>query len=97
MENPGKVSNKKCLIVEFLNEKNKNGDAPIEVGFLEWLKTNDQANLKNIIKNKTVVKIFWPVNIKVAEAANLNRNLEKIQWNEYSAVVLETGGKTFSY
>ena len=85
------VDDAKCILVTFVNEKDDTGQGLIRTGYLCWLKSNDQENIADIIKDSTVVAIQWPkCDVKCAKAMKKLRNVE---FEKCAVKILARGGK----
>uniref|UniRef100_A0ABD2W894 BEN domain-containing protein n=1 Tax=Trichogramma kaykai TaxID=54128 RepID=A0ABD2W894_9HYME len=80
-----KLSNDKCILVEFLNENNL-----IQTGFVEFLNQDDQKKLEEIIENKKSIIVNWP-QIKIEQAQSMMKKLEKAEFKQDIVRILATG------
>ncbi|KAL7292062.1 hypothetical protein TKK_0014340 [Trichogramma kaykai] len=80
-----KLSNDKCILVEFPNENNL-----IQTGFVEFLNKDDQKKLEEIIENKKSIIVNWP-QIKIEQAQSMMKKLEKAEFKQDIVFILATG------
>lgn len=81
-------TNEECALFEFPNDKKA-----IAPGFIQWISSDDEKNIQDIIKQEKIIKVSWPSNYNVSEASKMNK-LKDIKYTQYMAKVRAVGGKS---
>lgn len=82
-----KLSDDKCLVVEFINERQK----PVQVGFQAWLKEEDKSDLHHLLNSEVIIR--WPIKEDIKCARMMEKILKKkdIIWEDLIVRVRSVG------
>ncbi|XP_029168414.1 uncharacterized protein DDB_G0288739-like [Nylanderia fulva] len=83
-----KLSDEKCLVVQFINERHK----PVQVGFQAWLKKeNTESDLSHLLNSEVIIR--WPVaeDIKCAKMMEKMIKKKNITWEDLVVRVRSLG------
>ncbi|XP_071580898.1 uncharacterized protein [Temnothorax nylanderi] len=83
-----KLSDEKCLVVQFINERQK----PVQVGFQAWLKErNTKSNLHHLLDSEVIIR--WPIKEDIKCARMMEKILKKkdIIWEDLVVRVRSVG------
>jgi len=85
-----KLSDEKCLVVQFINERHK----PVQVGFQAWLKKEKtESDLSHLLNSEVIIR--WPVGEDIKCARTMEKMIKKknITWEDLVVKVRSLGSK----
>ena len=94
-----KLDNKQCVLVEFINDKVKDGTHPLGVAYKSWItntNVDDPQLIQDNIDKGTVAVMKWPKRWPkmVTSAAKLEIFLKTVTF-EHPVLILAQGSKCY--
>lgn len=82
------IKDEACALFKLVNE-----NSMLKVGFQAFIKDDEKENLEEIIKNRKVVSLKWPL-CEMGPASKMKLRLQKdVTWENKVAVIISVGSK----
>lgn len=84
-----------CVLVEFTNEFDKDGEKLLGVGYIPWLLQDDIINIADVISKQKEILMSWPVGIEISGNISFKAKLVSAKFKVVCVTVLYFGCKYF--